>query len=432
MSFTKPKNSVVRKIRTAAGILGPGFITGAADDDDSGIGTYSIAGAQFGYRLSWLTLFCLPMMIAVQETCARIGIVTGRGLAGVIRDHYPRQVLFLVVLLLLVANIVNIGADLGAMSAVITMVVGLQWWIWLIAVTALTVILEIVVPYRKYEGFLRIFGFFLLAYVLTAVIVSPNAKQVVESTLFPHLELTLPFLAAAVGFLGTTISPYLFFWQASEEIEDEITQGEIRGFGMGGPKYLGPTIKKMRIDTIIGMIFSQVITLAIIITTAQTLNRAGITNIGTAQEAALALKPLAGQYAYLLFAVGIVGIGFQAVPVLAGSLAYAVAEVFKRPEGLGKPFRKARFFYLVIITSSVLGALMNVIGLNPIQALFYSAIVNGIIAVPLILSIILISLNREIMKGETSGPLSVLATGFTALVMGLASLGMIYTALTPP
>ena len=429
MFVTRSIKSGLRSIKGKLSSLGPGFITGAADDDPSGVAMYSISGAQFGYALNWLILVCLPLMIAVQEVCARIGIVTGRGLAGVIRKYYSRKFLYVVVALLAFANIVNIGADLGAMADVIVMVVGFPWWLWLVLVTIFAIILEVWIPYRTYEPLLKLFAFFLLSYLATAIIVSPNVGQVVKSIFLPHVEFSLPFLAAAVGFLGTTISPYLFFWQASEEVEDEIVKRRIHGFGMGKPKFNQGDIKRMRLDTNAGMIFSQIVTLAIIITTTETIHHAGLTTIVSAKDAALALRPLAGDLAYLLFAIGIVGVGLQSIPILAGSLAYAVAEVFHRPEGLGKPFSRAKFFYFVIIAASILGSLINVLGINPIKALYYAAIVNGIVAVPLIATVTLIGRNQKIMGRETSGPLSSLAGVITTLVMGIAALAMIVLAL---
>lgn len=429
MFITRWAKSAAKKIRAVTSSAGPGFITGAADDDPSGVATYSIAGASFGYGLSWLALLSLPMMIAVQEACARIGIITGQGLAGVIRRHYSQPFLYIAVLLLGVANIVNIGADLGAMADVIAIVVGFPWWFWLVTVTVLSVAIEILVPYRRYERLLKFLGLFLLAYVVTAVIVSPSIPKLIGSILLPHLEFSLPYLAAAVGFLGTTISPYLFFWQASEEVEEEIARRKISGFGMGRPKFTMGDLQRMRLDVNFGMLFSQVVTLAIIVTAAETLHKAGVTSIGSAQEAALALRPLAGNFAFILFALGIIGIGFQAIPVLAGSLAYAVAEVFREPEGLGKPFPKAKFFYLVIVAASLLGAVINIVGVNPIQALYYAAIVNGIIAVPLVAVVTFIASDKAIMGKETSGSLSRFFSSLTVLVMGAAAVVMIYLAL---
>lgn len=413
-----------KKINEKLKNLGPGFITGAADDDPSGIATYSIAGAQFAYKLSFLSWLLVPLMIAVQEASARIGMVTGMGLAGVLKKFYPKKLLVFTVFLLLIANIINIGADLGVMAASMQMVFGLPLTFWLIIVTLFTVIAEIIIPYKTYAKFLRIFGFFLLVYVVTSFLVTDDWLFVFKESLVPHFILSKEYLMTAVGFLGTTISPYLFFWQASEEVEEEILKGELKDFNTVKPKLSGREIRAMRQDTSIGMVFSNLITFFIIATTAATLNKNGIINIETPQQAALALKPLAGDLTYLLFAVGVIGIGLQSVPILAGGVAYAVSETFGFQEGLFKTFNRARVFYMTIIISTGIGLLINLFHINAMQALYYAAIFNGVIAVPLIYIIMKMADNEKIV-GRFKSPLRIKFFGwFAFIIMLLASLLM--------
>jgi NRAMP (natural resistance-associated macrophage protein)-like metal ion transporter len=376
--------------------LGPGFITGAADDDPSGVATYSIAGAQYGYVLTWLALFLIPMMISVQEMCGRIGMCSGMGLAGVIKKYYSRNLLFFAIVLLMIANVINIAADLGVMAACIQMIIGYPFILWLVIVTAGSILIEIFVPYKKYSGFLRIMGLSLLVYAFTAFSVKQDWGKIITYMLVPHIELTTMYLMTLVGFLGTTISPYLFFWQASEEVEEEIADGDIKDF-RSTPHIRKSAIIRMRHDTDFGMIFSNVITVFIIITTAATLHVNGITDIETPQQAALALKPIAGNYAYILFALGIIGIGLQSVPILAGGIAYAFTEAFGFKEGLSKPFKKAKIFYIIIGIATAIGAVLNIIGINPIRALYYAAIINGVISVPLIAIIIKLANDKRVV-----------------------------------
>lgn len=381
--------------------LGPGFITGAADDDPSGIATYSIAGAQFGYKLNWLSLFLTPMMIAIQEMCGRVGMISGMGLAGVIRKYYSKKLLVASITLLFIANTVNIGANLGVMAASIEMIIGLPYIFWLIVVTIFTISMEIFLSYDKYSSYLRLMGLTLLVYGITAVVTKQNWIDVIKYTLIPHLEFNLQYLMTMVGFIGTTISPYLFFWQASEEVEEEIKEGKIKEFEEC-PVIAEKDIKHMRSQTTLGMIFSNVIAAAIILTTTSTLHLNGITNIETPQQAALALKPLAGDFAFLLFTFGIIGIGLQSVPILAGGLAYAFAEAFGFKEGLAKKLTEAKAFYTILGLATLFGALINIIGINPIKALYYTAIINGIISVPLIAIIIKLADDARIVGKHKS------------------------------
>lgn len=393
---------ILQTIKTKFGRLGPGFITGAADDDPSGVATYSIAGAQFGYKLNWLSLFLTPMMISIQEMCGRIGMVSGMGLAGAIRKYYSKKLLLLAISLLFVANTINIGADLGIMAASIQMLLGFRFVFWLILVTIFTITMEIFVPYDKYSRYLKWMGLTLLVYGITAFSVSQNWFDILKFTFIPHIEFNLNYIMTTVGFLGTTISPYLFFWQASEEVEEEIKEGKIQEFDEV-PSVVESEIKHMQKDTTAGMIFSNLIAAFIILTTAATLHVNGITDIETPQQAALALRPLAGNFSYLLFAFGIIGIGLQSVPILAGGVAYAFSEAFGFKEGLAKKLTEAKAFYSTIAIATVVGALMNLIGINPIKALFYTAVLNGIIAVPLIAIIIKLADDEKVIgKFKTS------------------------------
>lgn len=413
----------MRFVRKLWRFLGPGFITGAADDDPSGIATYSIAGAQFGYGLNWLTVFVLPLMVAIQEMCGRIGMTTGMGLSGVIKKYYGKNLLYATVFLLFLANTINIGANLGMMAASLTMITGFPFILGLACITLITIGLEIYIPYRIYSQYLKWMAATLLVYVVTAFTLSLDWSSIIFSTLVPKIELTQQYLMTLVAFLGTTISPYLFFWQASEEVEESIKHGKIREFRQS-PHVVRREIITMQKDTFFGMFFSQLITFFILLTAATTLHFNGITDIETPQQAALALKPLAGNLAYLLFTVGIIGIGLQSVPILAGSAAYAIAEAFGFKEGLSKKFTRAKAFYLTIAVATGVGALMNFMGINPIRALYYSAIINGVVAVPIIYFIIHIAENSDIVGRFTSTTASKIAGYVTFLLMGSAVIFM--------
>jgi NRAMP (natural resistance-associated macrophage protein)-like metal ion transporter len=416
----------IHKLKNIFQKLGPGFITGAADDDPSGVATYSIAGAQYGYQLNWLSLFLIPMMISIQEMCGRIGMCTGMGLAGVIKKYHSKSLLIFSISLLMIANIINIAADLGVMAACIQMIAGFPYLFWLILVTFVSVLLEILVPYKKYSGYLRFMGMTLLVYAFTAFSVKQDWGKIITYTLIPHIDFTLVYLLTMVGFIGTTISPYLFFWQASEEVEEEIASGKIKDF-RGKPQVKKSAIIRMRHDTDLGMIFSNIITVFIILTTAATLHVNGITNIETPQEAALALKPIAGNYAYILFAIGIIGIGLQSVPVLAGGIAYAFTESFGFKEGLSKPFKKAKVFYVIIGLATLIGALINLIGINPIQALYYAAIINGVISIPLIAIIIKLAQDTRVVGKFTTPKGHKIIGWITFFFVTTASLIMLFS-----
>lgn len=421
------------QVRRWLRILGPGLVTGAADDDPSGIGTYSQAGAAFGTGQLWLALYMLPLLIAVQEMCARIGLVTGKGLATVVRTQYSRWVLFLAVGLVFVANTLNIGADLGAMAATVQLLTpGVPFLALLLIISLGILALEIFVPYKRYAVVLKLLALSLLAYVATGLIVGPQGAALFQATVVPNIQLTPAFLALVVGVLGTTISPYLFFWQASEEVEEvELRHRQPRGEDWTRQRQsLLAQIRLLRIDTALGMLSSETATWFIIFTTGSVLHTHGITNITTADQAAAALEPLvhsfpnAGLLAKLLFATGILGVGLLGIPVLAGSAAYAVAEAFHWREGLSKTFRQAPGFYVVIGTATLVGILLNLLGINPISALVYSAVINGVVAVPLLVLILLVANKRSIMGAHTNGWLSNIMGILTTAAMAAAAVAL--------
>jgi NRAMP (natural resistance-associated macrophage protein)-like metal ion transporter len=415
-------------VRSMFQMFGPGIITGASDDDPSGIATYSQAGAKFGLGMLWMALFQLPMMIVVQEMCARIGLVTGKGLAGVIKLRYSKRVVYPISTLLIIANTINIGADIGAMSAAVRLVFPtLPMIIATLSFTLLIVVAEIIVPYRKYVRILKYLTLSLFAYVLTAIIVGGSWEHIFLSSIIPHFEFNSDFVIMFVAVFGTTISPYLFFWQASEEAEEDVAKEKIRDIGKGKPTVTFKDIMLMK-DIAIGMFFSQFIAWTIMITAAGSFYDQGITNIETADQAAQALEPIvrtfpySGYIAKIIFALGIVGTGLLAGPVLAGASAYAISETFGWREGLGKGFRQAKQFYLVIIGSTIIGLLINFIGINPIQALIYAAVINGVVAVPIIFIIMKISNDKRILEDKTNGIFSNVVGWITFVVMGVGAL----------
>ena len=407
---------MIKKLKSLLSKVGPGFISGAADDDPSGITTYSILGASQGLKMLWLVPLALPMMIVIQEICGRIGKVTGDGLVVSLKKYYPKSILIIALSLLCLVNTINIGADLGMMAASIQMIYGQPLWLWIILISVITIILEIYIPYKIYSKFLIILGLSLLSYVITSFLIKSDWTQIILSTFNPTIRLNMDFLILIVAYFGTTISPYLFFWQSTNEVEEEIANGEIKQFGQK-EKFLKKRLNEMKIETGIGMLFSQIITWFIIIVCGLTLFPAGIFNIESAHQAASALRPLAGDWAFLLFAVGIIGIGLQSIPVLAGGVAYGLAEIFNLPEGLSKSLTQAKFFYAVIAVTTLIGMLFNLFGLNPIQMLFYTAIISGVIGVPLIAIILSISNNREIMGSNTNGKITNIIGYITLSVM---------------
>ena len=417
----------MKKIKKIFSILGPGFITGASDDDPSGIATYSQTGALFGFAQAWTALFSFPLMVAIQEMCGRIGLVSGKGLAGVIRLHYPKKALYLTVFLLLLANTINIGADLGAMAASAQLVFGFPFIYWLIGMVVLTLFLEIFISYKTYSKYLKYLAFALLSYVIVAFTVRMDWIKVFASLVAPHIEFNKTYIFNIVAILGTTISPYLFFWQADEEVEEEVSHHKLRRMGAGQPRITPKDISKLRLDTVIGMLFSNLVMFFIIITTGATLFTHGIGKIGSAEDAALALRPLAGDYAFLLFAVGIIATGLLALPILAGSASYAVSESFGWREGLYQKFERAHGFYGVITIATLIGLLINFIGIDPILALYYSAVINGIIAPPLIIMILFIANNKKIMGERTNSLFLNILGALTVFIMGLSAIILLFS-----
>jgi NRAMP (natural resistance-associated macrophage protein)-like metal ion transporter len=424
---TSPASRLAKMIRA----FGPGVITGAADDDPSGIATYSQTGAQFGYGQLWTALFMLPLQTGVQEACARIGAVTGRGIAAVVRAHYGRPVLFAMVVLVLIANTINIGADIGAMAAAANLLLPIPFAILALVITAAILALEIFSSYPTYARVLKLLALSLLAYPLTIFIVTEPWGEILRATFVPHLELTFGFLFIMTGVLGTTISPYMFFWEASEEVEEEKVHHLI---GTDGQPRLGRMdLVSLRVDNLVGMVASEIATWSIIVVGATVLHANGVTTVATAADAAQALEPLvhsfpnAGLLAKAIFAVGILGLGFLAVPVLAGSAAYAVAEAFDWQEGLARKLWDAHGFYGVITIATVVGLAINFVGIDPIQALVYTAVINGVVAVPLLFLIARIAERRDIMGEFASGWLSRILVWTTFLAMGAAATAMFGT-----
>ena len=421
---------LLKALKGHLGKVGPGFITGAADDDPSGIATYAQTGAIFGYSQLWLVWFICPFMIVIQQMCSRIGMVTGKGLASVILEHYSRRVLYVTVSLLVIANTINVGADLGAMASSAQMLLGLPFLFWLILITVSIIALEVFVPYRIYSRILKYLALTLFSYVLAALAVRLDWGMVFRYTMTPHIDFSADYLLNIVAVLGTTISPYLFFWQASEEVEEEIVNGQITDMGVGNPRVTRRGIAEMDRDTVIGMFFSQIIMFFIIVTTAATLHVSGITTIQTASQAAEALRPLAGNLAYLLFAAGIIGTGLLSVPVLAGASAYAVAETVGLKEGLGKKPGRAPGFYAVIVVSALVGMSLDLLAINPITALYYTAALNGLAAPPLMALVIMIASRKDIMGRFVNSRTGNILGWTIVLIMTLAGVALILNLAT--
>jgi len=377
--------------------LGPGLTTGAADDDPSGIATYSQAGAKFGLGFLWLAAFTFPLMSMVQEMCARIGLVTGRGLAGNIKRSFPASVLYFCALALFFANTFNIGADLGAMAEALRLLYpNLNFGLIIVGFSALSLVLQIFLPYSAYAKYLKWLALVLFAYIFTALSIEFSLMEILKSAVIPNFPLNRDSLILVCGILGTTISPYLFFWQSSQEVEEEILAGKTT-IKLRKSITEDHEIKRMRTDVWSGMFFSNLIMFFIIMTCGLVLNKSGITDIQTAGQAAKALEPLAGKHAFLLFTIGIIGTGLLAVPVLAGSAAYALSEARGWRQGLYRKYKGARKFYKAIIISILLGASLNFVGINPIKALIYSAVLNGLVAPFVLIMIVKISSDEKIM-----------------------------------
>ncbi len=430
----QPKRKVVKKLKfyRAVRILGPGLVTGAADDDPSGIATYSQTGAQFGFGQLWTALYQIPLLIGIQEACARIGAVAGKGLAGVVKDNYSRKVLYGVVVLVALANIINVGADIGAVSASVKLVVNIPFALIAILTAIIIALLEIFISYKVYAKILKWLALALLSYPITALIVHENWGKILYATVVPHISLTFSFLFIITGVFGTTISPYMFFWQSSGEVEEEISHHMVAQRG-GIPRLTKKFLKDLKIDNTAGMLAAELAQWFIIITTATVLFNHGIHNINTAAQAARALQPLvrtfpdSGQLAKDIFAVGVIGLGFLAIPILAGSAAYALSEAFGWKEGLYRKFSKARGFYGVIIIATLIGLGINFLGINPLKALVFTAVFNGVAAVPLVFLIARINSNKKILGEYVGGKLSRMIVWLTFIVMATASIALFYT-----
>jgi len=409
------------------GLLGPGLITGASDDDPSGIATYSQTGAQFGYATSWTLLFSYPLMTAIQIISARLGRTTGRGIAGNLRKYYPNWLVYSSVSLLLIANVINIGADVGAMADAVHVLIGGPQIAYVVAFGTICILMQVFLAYKNYVGVLKWLTLALLAYVATLFVVKVDWLDFARHLVLPDLSFKADYLTAIVAIFGTTISPYLFFWQSSQEVEDIKAVPERKPL-KAAPEQADNAGSRISLDTFVGMAISNIIALAITITAAATLHANGVTDIQSSAQAAEALKPIAGTFAEILFAVGIVGTGLLAVPVLGGSAAYAVGETMRWKTGLDRKPREARAFYATIALATVIGAGLNLTPINPIKALYWSAVINGVVAVPIMAVMMMMSTQPRIMGRETIG-LSLRIFGWLATgVMTLTAIAMIVTS----
>ena len=416
-------NPLVRYFRT----LGPGLVTGAADDDPSGVTTYAVAGAAFGTGMLWTAVVTLPLMAAIQLVCAHIGVVSGRGLAGAMRAHYPRWFLYAACLLLLAANVFNIAADLAGMADAAEMLTGLTSGLWVPVFGLVVLTATVYTSYARFAAWLKWLTAVLFAYVISAFLAHPNWTNAFRDTLVPRLSLDAAFVSTLVGVLGTTISPYLFFWQASQEVEEERALGRRTVRERHGAT--DHELRDVRRDVVTGMVFSNVVMYFIMLSAAATLHRAGRVDIETSRQAAEALRPLAGNAAYLLFTLGLVGTGLLAIPILAGSASYAVAEVFGWRSGLDLPPRRARRFYAVLGGAIVAGALLDSLNVSAVRMMFLSAVLNGLLAAPLLVLVMLVGNNREIMGRRVNDRwLNVLGWSATG-IMTVATLLFFWTSL---
>jgi NRAMP (natural resistance-associated macrophage protein)-like metal ion transporter len=406
-------------------LLGPGLITGASDDDPSGIGTYAQAGASLGFSVLWTALITFPMMWTIQFICAKVGMVTGAGLARTLRKHYPRWLLYPVVAGLAVANTINAGVDIGAIAASINLLVPVPAAALIVPITVVILVVQIWGSYRLIEKTFKWLTLALLAYIMSAFFARPDWGQVLRGTLVPTFSFDRRFLTVLVAVLGTTVTPYLFFWQASEEVEEEISMGRRTLEQRKGATKA--ELKYANWDVAAGMFFSNVVMYFIMLATAATLFKAGKTNIQSATEAAQALRPLAGDAAYVLLALGLVGAGFLCVPILTGSAAYAIAEALGWKHGLDEKPRRAKLFYGVIAASTLVGMLVNFVGINPITALFWTAVVNGFLAPPILVVVMLIANNQAVLGREVNGPLTNVIGWVTTAAMFAAAVALVLT-----
>ena len=428
----KIRTETIAKIKGFWRILGPGLVTGAADDDPSGIATYSQTGAQFGYGQLWTALWMLPLMTAVQEACARIGLVTGKGITTIVKQQYSKSILYAVVGLVVVANTINIGADLGAMAAAARLLVPAPFILLTLIFTTIILLLEVFTSYKFYSKILKWLAVTLMAYPITLFIVKQPWTTILRATVVPHFEMSFAFFFIITGVLGTTISPYMFFWEASQEVEEDQEKHLLTD---DKPRISWISVHRMRLDNTFGMIFSEFATWSIIVVAATVLHNSGVKNINTAADAARALEPLvhsfpyAGFLAKLIFSFGIISLGLLAIPVLSGSAAYSVAEAFDWKASLNLKLKKAPGFYGIIIAATLVGLLLNFLGVDPVKALVYAAVLNGVAAVPLLLLILKISADEKIMGEFKSKWLSKTILWITFVAMGAAAMAMFYTVL---
>ena len=418
MSDDSPGEPPPTGVRAYLRALGPGLITGAADDDPSGIGTHSQVGAQFGYGLAWTFVLSFPLMVVIQEVAALIGRVTGAGIARNLRRHYPRFILWLMVSLLLIANVVNLGADLSAMGAALTLLVGGSPALFTLGFGIICIVLEVALSYPRYSAILKWTTLSLFTYVGVVLVAHVPWSHALRSLVVPELQFNAAYATAFVAILGTTISPYLFFWQAGQEIEEQ-RRRHVKPLCLT-PGSAGPELKRIRIDTLVGMAFSTLVSLAIVFATAATLHASGVRDITTSSQAAEALRPIAGQFAFAMFAAGIIGTGLLAVPVLAGSAAYAVTEMAGFASSLDAKPLDARLFYATIAVTTLAGASLNTIGIDPARALYWAAVVNGILAGPLMAVMMLIVRNPKAM-GRLTVSRRQMVLGWTATGVMIAA-----------
>ncbi len=402
------------------GRLGPGLVTGAADDDPSGIGTHSQVGAQFGYALSWTFVLTFPLMVIIQEVAAEIGRVTGAGIAKNLRRHYPKVLLWTMVTLLLVANIINLGADLSAMGAALQLLVGGNAGLYVLGFGILCIVLEVALSYARYASVLKWTTLSLFTYVAVVAVAQVPWGRALTALVVPEIQWNAAYATAFVAILGTTISPYLFFWQAGQEVEEE-HRHHAKPLAIA-PREAGPELRRIRLDTLTGMAVSSIVSLAIVFATAATLNASGVTNIETSAQAAEALKPVAGQFAFLMFALGIIGTGLLAVPILAGSAAYAVTEMLGISGSLDAKPMQARLFYGTIAATTLAGAALAPIGIDPVKALYWAAVVNGVLAAPLMAIMMLIVRNKRAMGKLTLGKRATVLGWCATLLMFAATI----------
>ncbi len=419
--FDKETNPVRRWL----GVLGPGLVTGASDDDPSGVGTYAQAGASYGYGLLWTTLLMFPMMTAVQYISAKVALVSGRGIAGVLRQRYPRWVLYGCLASLVVANTLNAGADIGAIAAALNLLVPVPTVLLVLPVGLAICVVQVFGSYQSLSRIMRWIAMALVTYILTAFFVHPDLGGVLVGSLVPRIQLNAAYLGILVALLGTTISPYLFFWQASQEVDEQIAMGRRRLW-----QRQGASQKELRHawwDTVAGMAFSEIVAYFIILTAGSTLFVAGQHDINSATDAAKALRPLAGDMSTVLLAAGLIGAGTLAIPVLTGSAAYGLAEAFGWKSGLNQRLRTAPQFYAVIVAATIVGIGINYVGLNPISALVFSAVINGVLAAPILVLLMLVSNDRSVMGGRKNGRLLNVVGWTTTVVMGAAAVVLVAT-----